>query len=467
MVRDQAGDPVVIRNDPLLDDGTPMPTRYWLLGRSECLAVDRLESLGGVRAAEAAVDPALLATAHAVYAAERDAAIPEGWAGPRPRGGVGGTRVGVKCLHAHYAWHLAGGDDPVGQWVAARLAPVDRRDPTKERVEMADAVVGDQTSSGDGLPVAGIDCGTHSTRLLIAGPDGAPLERLMRITRLGQGVDRNRTLDPAAIRRTVSVLGDYRLLMDRYRVLRVRMTATSAARDAANREDFFAAATAAVGVRPELLGGQEEARLSFVGAMSDLDPAGGPWLVADIGGGSTELAIGPDHQGEPQAALSLDIGCVRITERFLVTDLPSAEQVAAARRHVADVLATASQREPAFASAAKLVGLAGTVAGLAAIDQQLVAYDRDRLHHYLLEARVVEGLLATLAGETADARRRRPGVEAERADVIVGGAIVLAEIMRHFQLDVCLTSEADILDGLAHSQLTGGYRKARGLPEVR
>ena len=109
MVRDQAGDPVVIRNDPLLDDGTPMPTRYWLLGRSECLAVDRLESLGGVRAAEAAVDPALLATAHAVYAAERDAAIPEGWAGPRPRGGVGGTRVGVKCLHAHYAWHLAGG----------------------------------------------------------------------------------------------------------------------------------------------------------------------------------------------------------------------------------------------------------------------------------------------------------------------------------------------------------------------
>ena len=298
---------------------------------------------------------------------------------------------------------------------------------------MADAVVGDQTSSGDGLPVAGIDCGTHSTRLLIAGPDGAPLERLMRITRLGQGVDRNRTLDPAAIRRTVSVLGDYRLLMDRYRVLRVRMTATSAARDAANREDFFAAATAAVGVRPELLGGQEEARLSFVGAMSDLDPAGGPWLVADIGGGSTELAIGPDHQGEPQAALSLDIGCVRITERFLVTDLPSAEQVAAARRHVADVLATASQREPAFASTANLVGLAGTVAGWPRSISSLARLrPRPSVTTICSRPGSWKGCSPPWPARWPTPAGEGPGVEAERADVIVGGAIVLAEIMRHF-----------------------------------
>jgi hypothetical protein len=121
VLSDAAGDPVVIRNGPLLDDGTPMPTRYWLVGRAERIAVGRLEAAGGVREAEAAVDPGELAAAHARYAAERDAAVPPDWTGPRPAGGVGGTRRGVKCLHAHYAWHLAGGDDPVGRWVAAQL----------------------------------------------------------------------------------------------------------------------------------------------------------------------------------------------------------------------------------------------------------------------------------------------------------------------------------------------------------
>jgi len=121
VVRDPAGEPVVIRNAPLLDDGTPMPTRYWLVGQNLRLAVDRLEARGGVRAAEAAVDPDALDTAHARYAAERDAEIPPEWNGPRPSGGVGGTHKGVKCLHAHYAWYLAGGDDPVGRWVDSQL----------------------------------------------------------------------------------------------------------------------------------------------------------------------------------------------------------------------------------------------------------------------------------------------------------------------------------------------------------
>jgi hypothetical protein len=121
VVRHADGSPVVIRNQPLLDDGTPMPTRYWLVGEPERTLVGRLEAAGGVDAAEADVDPAELAAAHARYAAERDADVPTGWVGPRPSGGVGGTRVGVKCLHAHYAWLLAGGDDPVGRWVAERL----------------------------------------------------------------------------------------------------------------------------------------------------------------------------------------------------------------------------------------------------------------------------------------------------------------------------------------------------------
>jgi uncharacterized protein len=126
VVRDATGDPVVIRDEPLLDDGTPMPTRYWLVSPRLRLAIDRLESDGGVRAAEAAVDPGRLLAAHARYAAERDAAMPPGWAGPRPAGGVGGTRRGVKCLHAHYAWYLAGADDPVGRWVDEQIEAVTR-----------------------------------------------------------------------------------------------------------------------------------------------------------------------------------------------------------------------------------------------------------------------------------------------------------------------------------------------------
>ncbi|MBW3580295.1 MAG: DUF501 domain-containing protein [Actinobacteria bacterium] len=126
VVRAPDGAPVVIRNAPLLDDGTPMPTRYWLVGRSERQAVSRLESSGGGRAAEAAVDAEALVSAHRRYAVERDAALPAGHAGPRPEGGVGGTRRGVKCLHAHYAWYLAGGDDPVGRWVADHLCETGR-----------------------------------------------------------------------------------------------------------------------------------------------------------------------------------------------------------------------------------------------------------------------------------------------------------------------------------------------------
>ena len=424
VVRDRGGDPVVIRNAPILDDGTPMPTRYWLVGQAERAAVDRLEAAGGVRAAEAAVDPRALTAAHAAYAAERDAAIPPGWQGPRPSGGVGGTGKGVKCLHAHYAWHLSGGDDPVGRWVAGRLRPV-----------------------------AAIDCGTNSTRLLVAGPSREPLVRLMRITRLGRGVDKERRLAADAVERTLSVLGEYRAVMDECGVGRVRVTATSAVRDATNRDDFLAAAAGVVGVRPEVLAGEEEGRLSFLGATAELAAASAPWLVADIGGGSTELIVGSEPGGSPVAVRSLDIGCVRISERFLTSDPPTPQQIHEARCFVADLLATVSREEEAFNQAATLVGLAGTVAALAAVDQSLQTYDRRRVHHYVLSRDTVEGLLATLAAEPTAARRRRPGVEPDRADVIVGGTVVLAELLRHFGFAACLTSESDILDGLVATLL--------------
>jgi exopolyphosphatase/guanosine-5'-triphosphate,3'-diphosphate pyrophosphatase len=448
-VRDREGDPVVIRNAPLLFDGTPMPTRYWLVGPAERKAVDRLEATGGVRQAEAAVDPDDLRTAHAAYAAERDAALPAGWSGPRPSGGVGGTRRGVKCLHAHYAWFLAGGPDPVGRWVADRFS----------EGRLSGGGVG-----SEGRPSAAIDCGTNSTRLLVARPGGPALERLMRITRLGEGVDRDRRLATGAVERTLAVLREYRSVMDRFDVGRVRMTATSAARDAANRDEFFDAAERIIGAPPELLPGDEEGRLSFAGATAELDPVGGPWLVVDIGGGSTELVSGPRPDGEPIAIRSLDIGCVRLTERFFESDPPDRQALDAAGAYVDDLLRRAVKEQPGLTGMRTLVGLAGTVAGLAAIDQGLDHYDRDRLHHYVLGVDRVQAILERLASTDSDGRRAIPGVEAARADVIVGGTVVLLQVMGRFGFRECLTSEADILDGLVQS--TALARPRPGMPTV-
>jgi exopolyphosphatase/guanosine-5'-triphosphate,3'-diphosphate pyrophosphatase len=399
-----------------------MPTRYWLVDPDLCRAIDRLESVGGVRAAEAAVDPASLAASHASYAADRDRDVPSDWTGPRPSGGVGGTRRGVKCLHAHYAWYVAGGPDPVGRWVASQLSS----------------------------PAAAIDCGTNSTRLLVAYPHGPILVRLQRITRLGQGVDQTRRLAPDAMTRTLDVLQQYRDVMDRHRVGKVRMTATSAARDALNRDEFFDAAEKVVGTRPELLAGEAEGRLSFAGATSELDPSSAPWLIVDIGGGSTELVVGPapGAPDRPSAVRSLDVGCVRVSERFLVSDPPTAAEIEAARRFAAELLHGAIRTEPAFATGRTLVGLAGTVSCLASVDQGLPEYDRDRVHHYLLTLDRVSSLVRSLARITAAERRLVPGMEPDRADVIVGGAVILEEVMRTFGFDGCLSSEADILDGL-------------------
>lgn len=302
-------------------------------------------------------------------------------------------------------------------------------------------------------PVAAVDCGTNSTRLLVAGPDGRTLGRLMRITRLGQGVDARRAFEAQAVDRTLAVLREYRQVMDQHGVTAVRMTATSAARDAANRDGFLDAAEEIVGIRPELLGGDEEGRLSFVGATAELDGTGGPYLVADIGGGSTELAVGPGPDGGPTAVQSLDVGCVRLTERFLLHDPPTADELQAAAALVAGLVEQAATGQPEFGQAATLVGLAGTVSALAAIDQGIEAYDRSRLHHYVLDRAAVESILAALRAEPAEARRRRPGVEHDRADVIVGGAIVLRQLLVQLGFTACLTSEADILDGLARSLL--------------
>jgi exopolyphosphatase/guanosine-5'-triphosphate,3'-diphosphate pyrophosphatase len=297
--------------------------------------------------------------------------------------------------------------------------------------------------------LAAIDCGTNSTRLLVS--DGQrTLERLMRITRLGQGVDQSRRLAPDAIERTLAVLREYRSVMDRFGVEQVRMTATSAARDASNREDFFVPAKEIIGVAPELLAGDEEGRLSFLGATAELDPAGGPFLVVDIGGGSTEFVVGTT---EPVGVVSADIGCVRLTEKFLPSDPPAPEELANAIGVVRDTLDEVRRTVPAIDDAKRLVGLAGTVTTMAAIEIGLAEYDRDRIHHFVLTHAAAEDVFRTLATEPRDRRVHNPGLEEARADVIVGGAIVLVTLMRHFGFDECLVSEADILDGLIMSQL--------------
>jgi len=300
--------------------------------------------------------------------------------------------------------------------------------------------------------LAAIDCGTNSTRLLVVDEAGVPLERLMRITRLGQGVDATGRLAPDAIGRTVAVLTEYRGVLDRLGVERVRMTATSAARDAANRDEFFDAAESAVGVRPELLGGEEEARLSFLGATAELDPADGPFLVVDIGGGSTEFAVGtpgPTSPG-PEGVVSVDIGCVRITEKFLPSDPPAPEELTNALTVVRDYLDDVVRDVPAAAEAACLVGLAGTVTTVGAVELG-IDYHRDRIHHFRLSRDAVEDVFRTLATETRAQRVHNPGLEEARADVIVGGVVVLVAVMRYFGFDDCLVSEADILDGLVMS----------------
>jgi exopolyphosphatase/guanosine-5'-triphosphate,3'-diphosphate pyrophosphatase len=297
-----------------------------------------------------------------------------------------------------------------------------------------------------GPTVAAIDCGTNSTRLLVRSPDGRTLERLMRITRLGKGVDATGRLDPDAIARTVEVLREFRGVMDRFGVDRVRMSATSAARDASNRNEFFDAGEAVIGAAPELLSGEEEGRLSFLGATSDLDRSRGPFLVVDIGGGSTEFSYGTDAC---EATLSLDMGCVRLTEKYLHHDPPLPEELSACISVVDVFLDDVTRAIPGAADASTFVGLAGTITTVAAVELGLQEYDSEKVHHFLLTKAAAEDVFRTLATEPYEDRIANPGLERERADVIVGGTCILVAIMRRFGFGECLVSEADILDGLA------------------
>jgi exopolyphosphatase/guanosine-5'-triphosphate,3'-diphosphate pyrophosphatase len=299
--------------------------------------------------------------------------------------------------------------------------------------------------------IASLDLGTNSTRVLVARPDGGRLDILDRrntITRLGQGVGGSGRLADEAVERTLACLRGYREILDRHEVGKVRAAATSAARDAANRDEFFDAVEAVVGARPELLSGADEGRMSFLGATGDLDPASGPFLIVDIGGGSTEFIVGTDHV---DGVISVDVGCVRLTEKFLAHDPPLPEELTACISLTEAYLDDVVREVPASAEARTLVGVAGTITTVAAVEIGLATYDRDRIHHFRLTRAAAEDVFRTLATETRADRIHNPGLEEARADVIVGGCCVLVALFRRFGFDEMIVSEADILDGLALS----------------
>ncbi|HUI49302.1 MAG TPA: Ppx/GppA phosphatase family protein [Acidimicrobiia bacterium] len=299
--------------------------------------------------------------------------------------------------------------------------------------------------------VAAIDMGTNSTRLLVADIDGrgrdaklVPLDRRTRITRLGQGVDRDRALHPDAIARTLTVLREYRGVMDELRVERVRATATSASRDATNRDALFDPTQDVLGVRPELLSGEEEARIEYLGATAEIEEPG-PYLVVDVGGGSTELIVGSES---PEGLRSIDVGCVRLTEQFLHSDPPTAEELSQAVSVVRDQLADVARALPGSRDAKTLIGTAGTVWTMAAVELGVDEARSEVIDHFHLSRAAAEEVFRTLATEPVERRRHNPGLDPGRVDVIVGGAIVVVGVMRHWGFDTLVVSEADILDGL-------------------
>lgn len=330
--------------------------------------------------------------------------------------------------------------------------------------------------------VAAIDCGTNSTRLLVLGTTGQPLVRLMEVTRLGDRVDATGRLSEQAILRTLHTLERYREVMDAHGVVRARATATSAARDARNAEEFFDRAEVVLGVRPVLLSGHAEGELSFAGAAGGL-PTGLPavegdtLVVVDVGGGSTELVVGTQAAGASRVR-SVPVGCVRVSERFFHHDPPWPAELVAARREVdarlegavADLgLGPSGSRGGASsptgtAGAAPLViGTAGTVTSLAALDLALDTYDPSRVHGHQLASTTVRQWLERLAGEPPEARAAHAGLAPARVPTIVGGAVVVESVLRALGAPGLVVSESDILDGLAEQLLA--ELRASGHPD--
>lgn len=293
---------------------------------------------------------------------------------------------------------------------------------------------------------AAVDCGTNSVRLLVCRKeaDGSvtELDRRLHITRLGQGVDATGAFHPEALARTLDAMSDFGAELDRLGVEHRRVVATSAARDAANSAEFFAGVRSRLSVDAEIIPGEEEARLSFLGAVSALPSVPQPVLVIDIGGGSTELVLGRDARVEQ--ATSLNIGSVRVRERFLHSDPPTADEIAQASAHINGLLDDSGID---FSAVATWVGVGGTVTSLSALIQGLSVYDRSAVHGSRLEAAELSAFTDELLSSTVARVSQYPTMVPGRADVICAGALICRLIGDRLAVPL-LVSEADILDGI-------------------
>ena len=296
--------------------------------------------------------------------------------------------------------------------------------------------------------LAAIDCGTNSTRLLIVEQTGQreykTLHREAHITRLGEGTDRTQELGAEAMDRVLATLIDFAGKIEDHQVSKTKFVATSAVRDARNKDVFLTAAEEVTTIKPEILDGLDEARFTFLGATNDVLSTG-PSLVIDIGGGSTEFAFG---DGELELSHSADIGCVRISERFIANDPPLPEELSAAQSlidlHLDDVL----MNIPSIQSSTNIYGVAGTVSATSMIEQGLYKYNFDLVHGHIMSKQDIEEVFRLLATDNREGRLSNPGMEEGRVDVIVGGLCILAQIMRKLDFEQIQVSESDILDGL-------------------
>lgn len=432
------GLPDVVTTAPRLADGSPFPTFYYLTCPRLRRAVSTLEGVGVMRGMEArlATEPPFASSmqrAHRSYIADRERVDT---AEELHDVSAGGMPHRVKCLHAMLAHALARGPgvNPLGDEVLAMVTDLDRSNPC---VDVP-------------VRVAAIDCGTNSLRLLVCDVEPRTgtfrdVVRRMHVVRLGEGVDATGEFSPAALARTLDVLKSYARRISELHVRHVRFVATSAARDAANRSALVESVRGILGIPAEVVTGREEADLSFRGAIGRLPRHESTNLVVDIGGGSTELVHGSTSA---QSAVSLDIGCVRLTERFFRDDPPTPAQVGQARDVIDSALAGARTRV-SLREAQRVVGVAGTVTTVAGIALNLPAYDPHRIHGSIVEAADVHRIAEQLLYATHEERAAIPVMHPGRVDVIAAGALILSAVVAACDAPSIVASECDILDGIA------------------
>ena len=459
------GMPDVVLSAPVLPDGTPFPTVYYLTCPRAAGRIGTLEGSGLMRAMQEELTEqgdvrAAYAAAHERLMSDRaEVAVASGMEVPSAVAGVsaGGMPDRVKCLHVLAAQSLACGPgvNPLGDRVLEQIGSWWESGPC---VSMRQGAV----------RVAAIDCGTNAIRLLIAdiGEDGSLKDVLrdMRIVRLGENVDATGEFSSEALHRTFAALDDYAEALRQHRPSKVRFVATSASRDVANRDAFVSGVRERIGIEPEVISGSEEAGLSFLGATRGLPSgilvAGRPVIVVDIGGGSTEFVLSSTGTSSVEAVtdvVSVDIGCVRMTERHLVSDPPKPEQITATLRDVD--LAIARAREViTMPTQARLVAVSGTATTVAAAALDLPTYDPERLHGSVIGVNAARAACETLLAMTRAERARLPYMHPGRVDVIGGGAMVLRAVVDALGVEDIVISETDILDGICYALVRSSER---------